>query len=314
MGDLAKSFRVRVITYGANESEAVAMAAEVLDLAIAERMDRGEDIPSPRPGGPDEMLVSIRPLLAAKVALYHALARDHVSKSELARRLGVDDVVAGRIVGTNHLQHQVRAHPLGATPARIRRIHEQQQVRLAVLALADAQRKRGQQDDAAERLHACRERAVEELQDKLMGFGRHRGLFNATVGHLDVPRRVAREPHVVAVAPSALPRGGVAHHGVHGLLRGRGSIHGPNRTLNGRERLPAPPASVAHHRRRSDAAKRPGWAEPDQALALGRPETSACQRFRFAHSSGIGTRAAPAAKSTVQSAVMSAIVKSSPAM
>ncbi len=92
-GDLPEA-----ITYGANEREASAMAVEVLELAIAERMDRGEDIPTPGPARPDELLVSMRPLLAAKVALYCALARDHVSKSELARRLGVDEAVVRRML------------------------------------------------------------------------------------------------------------------------------------------------------------------------------------------------------------------------
>ena len=50
-----------------------------------------------------------------------------------------------------------------------------------------------------------------------------------------------------------------------------------------------------------------------QASALGRADTSACQRCTFVQSSGTGQRAAPAAKSTVQSAVMSAIEKVSPA-
>ena len=86
------------ITCGADESHARSMAAEVLELAIAERMDRGENVPSPGPAGSGEVLVTLRPLLAAKVALYCALARDHVSKSELARRLGVDEAVVRRML------------------------------------------------------------------------------------------------------------------------------------------------------------------------------------------------------------------------
>ena len=54
------------ITHGADEAEAKAMAAEVLELAVAERMDRGEDVPSASPAGPDEVLVPLRPLPAAK--------------------------------------------------------------------------------------------------------------------------------------------------------------------------------------------------------------------------------------------------------
>ena len=49
-----------------------------------------------------------------------------------------------------------------------------------------------------------------------------------------------------------------------------------------------------------------------QALALGRAETSACQRARFSQDSGTGTRAAMEAKSTAHKAVMSAMVNASP--
>ncbi len=86
------------ISYGADEENAKAMAAEVLELAVAERMDRGEDIPSASPTGPNEVLVSVRPLLAAKMALHCALARERVTKSDLARRLGVDEAVVRRML------------------------------------------------------------------------------------------------------------------------------------------------------------------------------------------------------------------------
>ena len=92
-GDLPEA-----ITHGANESDARAMAAEVLELAVAERMDRGADIPSASPAGPGEIPVSLRPLLAAKVALHCTLARDRVTKSDLARRLGVDEAVVRRML------------------------------------------------------------------------------------------------------------------------------------------------------------------------------------------------------------------------
>ena len=74
------------------------MAAEVLELAVCERMDRGEHIPPASPASSGEALVSMRPLLAAKVALHCALGRNRVSKSELARRLGVDEAVVRRML------------------------------------------------------------------------------------------------------------------------------------------------------------------------------------------------------------------------
>lgn len=86
------------ITYGADEEKAAAMAAEVLELAVCERMDRSEDIPSASPAESGEALVTMRPLLAAKVALHCALGRNRISKSDLARRLGVDEAVVRRML------------------------------------------------------------------------------------------------------------------------------------------------------------------------------------------------------------------------
>ncbi len=92
-GDLPEA-----ITYGPNKSEAETAAEEVLELAVAERMARGEVIPSPSLARPGEVVVALRPLLAAKAALHCALARDRVTKSELARRLCVDEAVVRRML------------------------------------------------------------------------------------------------------------------------------------------------------------------------------------------------------------------------
>lgn len=92
-GDLPEA-----ITYGTNEIDAKAMAEEVLELAVAERMDRGEDIPAASLAQPGEVLVALRPLLAAKAALHRALAQDRITKSELARRLRVDEAVVRRML------------------------------------------------------------------------------------------------------------------------------------------------------------------------------------------------------------------------
>lgn len=86
------------ITYGADEREAMEMASEVLELAIVARMEQSEDLPSERSGAPGDLLVPLRPLLGAKAALYDALSRGKVSKSELARRLGVDEAIVRRML------------------------------------------------------------------------------------------------------------------------------------------------------------------------------------------------------------------------
>ena len=86
------------ITYGANDVEARAMASEVLELAVAERMERGEEVPASSAAKPGDILVRLRPLLAAKAALHNALRRNQVTKSELARRLAVDEAVIRRML------------------------------------------------------------------------------------------------------------------------------------------------------------------------------------------------------------------------
>ena len=84
------------ITCGADEREAMEMASDVLELAIVARVERSENLPSERSGAPGDLLVPLRPL-GAKAALYDALSRGKVSKSELARRLGVDEAIVRRM-------------------------------------------------------------------------------------------------------------------------------------------------------------------------------------------------------------------------
>ena len=86
------------ITFGDSDAEAKAMAREVLELAVAERMDRGEEIPAASGAQPGDILVRLRPLLAAKAALHNALKHSQTTKSDLARRLEVDEAVVRRML------------------------------------------------------------------------------------------------------------------------------------------------------------------------------------------------------------------------
>ena len=74
------------------------MATEVLELPVAERMERGEEVPLCSAARPGDILVRLRPLLAAKAALHNALRGGQVSKSELVRRLEVDEAVVWRML------------------------------------------------------------------------------------------------------------------------------------------------------------------------------------------------------------------------
>lgn len=86
------------LTDGADEDEALAEAADCLAEAVASRLADGEDLPAPTPMRRGMHAVPLPPLLAYKAALYSAMRRDGVSKSGLARRLGIDEKDVRRLL------------------------------------------------------------------------------------------------------------------------------------------------------------------------------------------------------------------------
>jgi antitoxin HicB len=86
------------LTDGAGEREALTEAADCLAEAVAARIADGEDIPAPSPLRRGMHAIPLAPVLAYKAALFSAMRRDGISKSELARRLGVDEKDVRRLV------------------------------------------------------------------------------------------------------------------------------------------------------------------------------------------------------------------------
>lgn len=86
------------LTDGADEVEALAEAADCLAEAVAARIADGEDLPAPSPLRRGMYAVPLPPVLAYKAALFSAMRRDAISKSELARRLRVDEKDVRRLV------------------------------------------------------------------------------------------------------------------------------------------------------------------------------------------------------------------------
>ncbi len=88
-------------TDGATRAEALTQAVDALEAALAVRITRKEEIPaaSPRRGRPAVMPGA---RIAAKVALYQALAAAGVSRIELARRMGVDKTEVRRLLDPRH--------------------------------------------------------------------------------------------------------------------------------------------------------------------------------------------------------------------
>lgn len=86
------------LTDGADETEALAEAADCLAEAVAARIVDGEALPSPSPGPGNAHMIPVPPLLAYKAALHMAMRRRGLTKSALACRLGVDEKEVRRLL------------------------------------------------------------------------------------------------------------------------------------------------------------------------------------------------------------------------
>ena len=90
------------LTDGADEAEALAEAADCLAEAVAARIADQEDLPAPSPLRRGLHAIALPPVLAYKAALFSAMRRDGLSKSELARRLGIDEKDVRRLVDPSY--------------------------------------------------------------------------------------------------------------------------------------------------------------------------------------------------------------------
>jgi antitoxin HicB len=86
------------LTDGANEAEALEEAADCLAEAVAARIADGEELPAPSDLRRGMYAIPLPPVLAYKAALFSAMRRDAVSKSELARRLDIDEKDVRRLL------------------------------------------------------------------------------------------------------------------------------------------------------------------------------------------------------------------------
>jgi len=86
------------LTDGGDEAEALAEAADCLAEAVAARIADGEDLPAPSGWRRGMYAIPLPPVLAYKAALFSAMRRDAISKSELARRLDIDEKDVRRLL------------------------------------------------------------------------------------------------------------------------------------------------------------------------------------------------------------------------
>jgi antitoxin HicB len=91
-----------VVTSGSSEAEALEMAEDGIDVVVSSLIDDGLQVPEPSPQRKGEHLVNLPAQTAAKLAVWRAFLAAGISKSELARRLGVGENEARRILSTRH--------------------------------------------------------------------------------------------------------------------------------------------------------------------------------------------------------------------
>jgi antitoxin HicB len=91
-----------VVTSGASLNEALALAADAVEVAIAGRMDDDMDLPTPSPARRGEHRLPLPAQLSAKASVYSAWKEARLSKVELAKLLDRNEAEVRRILNPRH--------------------------------------------------------------------------------------------------------------------------------------------------------------------------------------------------------------------
>ena len=96
--------------YGANSGgwsweESLDMAKDCLGVALGMYVKAHEDIPTPSPLEEGQVLISVAPIVAAKLALYAAMREQGITNLSLAARLGLQENAVRRLLDPGHRSH-----------------------------------------------------------------------------------------------------------------------------------------------------------------------------------------------------------------
>ena len=92
----------QVTTSGSSPEEALALAADAIEVTVAGLMDDDEILPVASTIQPGEHAIALPAGLAAKAAIYGAWKASGIKKTELARRLDRNEVEVRRILNPRH--------------------------------------------------------------------------------------------------------------------------------------------------------------------------------------------------------------------
>ncbi len=91
-------------TSGATEAAAGEQALDCLIAALGGYIKLGRKIPRPS-AARGRPVVTLPPLVAAKLALYEAMRAQGMTRTELARRLGLQENAVRRLLDLDHRSH-----------------------------------------------------------------------------------------------------------------------------------------------------------------------------------------------------------------
>jgi antitoxin HicB len=86
------------LTGADTKEEAIGLARDVLIAALGGYIDDKREIPEPSAKEPRQLLAHLRPLEAAKVALYIAMTKQKMSNVALSKQLGMDEKAVRRML------------------------------------------------------------------------------------------------------------------------------------------------------------------------------------------------------------------------
>jgi len=89
-------------TFGEDQNEALARAADLLEDVLADYIENRREIPPPSKARKRDRLVTLPILTEAKVRLYREMRASGIRKAELARRLGCHMRQVDRLLNVSH--------------------------------------------------------------------------------------------------------------------------------------------------------------------------------------------------------------------
>lgn len=103
-GDIVVTSRdlPELLTSGDTLDSAKELAEDALAVVLLTYMERGQNLPAPSAAQDGEILIAPPAPVAAKLAVWQAFVESGISKSELARRMGVAEGEVRRVLDPNY--------------------------------------------------------------------------------------------------------------------------------------------------------------------------------------------------------------------